>query len=119
MQRRRRRISRGANSEYQGDIGMSNLNLGIEIRDFDLERMGFSLSVLDETQKRQASEAYLRMTLLELHAFLNALKAAESEIALTTYDSSGVNKLPPLKGLAGREVEPAERRADKRSAAAE
>ena len=91
---------------------MSNLNLGIEIRDFDLERMGFSLSVLDESKKRQASEAYLRMTLLELHAFLNALKAAESEIALTTYDSNGVNKLPPLKGLAGREVEPAERRGE-------
>ncbi len=98
---------------------MSNLNLGIEIRDFDLERMGFSLSVLDDSKKRQASEAYLRMTLLELHAFLNALKAAEDEIALTTYDSSGVNKLPPLKGIAGREVEPAERRSDKRAAAAE
>jgi hypothetical protein len=96
---------------------MSNLNLGIEIRDFDLERMGFSLSVLDESKKRQASEAYLRMTLLELHAFLNALRAAESDIALTTYDSNGVNKLPPLKGLAGREVEPAERRGDKRTAA--
>ena len=96
---------------------MSNLNLGIEIRDFDLERMGFSLSVLDESKKRQASEAYLRMTLLELHAFLNALKAAENEIALTTYDSNGVNKLPPLKGMAGREVEPAERRGDKRTAA--
>ena len=27
--------------------GMSKLNLGLEIRDFDLERMGFSLSVLE------------------------------------------------------------------------
>jgi hypothetical protein len=96
---------------------MSDLNIGIEIRDFDLERMGFSLSVLDESKKRQASEAYLRMTLLELNAFLNALKGAE-EIELTTYDSNGVNKLPPLKGLGGREVEP-ERggRGDKRMAA--
>ena len=42
---------------------MSKLNIGVEIRDFDLERMGFSLSVLDETKKRQTSEAYLRMTL--------------------------------------------------------
>jgi hypothetical protein len=104
-------------SASSGRRMMSNLNLGIEIRDFDLERMGFSLSVLDESKKRQASEAYLRMTLLELHAFLNALKAAENEIALTTYDSNGVNKLPPLKGLAGREVEPAEWRGDKRTAA--
>jgi hypothetical protein len=57
------------------------------------------------------------MTLLELNAFLNALKGAE-EIELTTYDSNGVNKLPPLKGLGGREVEP-ERggRGDKRMAA--
>jgi hypothetical protein len=98
---------------------MTNLNLGIEIRDFDLERMGFSLSVLDDSKKRQASEAYLRMTLLELNAFLNALKAADHEIALTTYDSSGVNKLPPLKGITNRDVEPTERRSDKRAAAAE
>jgi hypothetical protein len=77
---------------------MSSLNLGIEIRDFDLERMGFSLSVLDESRKRQASEAYLRMTLTELDVFLKALKAAQGDLEITTYDSSGVNKLPPLKG---------------------
>lgn len=97
---------------------MSTLNIGVEIRDFDLERMGFSLSVLDESKKRQASEAYLRMTLPELNAFINALKAAGGEIELTTYDSNGVNKLPPLKGLGGREVEPAQQgRGDKRMAA--
>ncbi len=95
---------------------MATLNLGIEIRDFDLERMGFSLSVLDESKKRQASEAYLRMTLPELNSFLAALKQAVGEVELTTYDSSGVNKLPPLKGLGGREVEP-DRRGDKRMAA--
>jgi hypothetical protein len=114
---RREKSGRQAGSaSTRGRRDMSSLNLGIEIRDFDLERMGFSLSVLDESKKRQASEAYLRMTLLELHAFLNALRAAEGEVELTTYDSNGVNKLPPLKGLAGREVEPAERR-DKRVAA--
>jgi hypothetical protein len=96
---------------------MSNLNIGIEIRDFDLERMGFSLSVLDESKKRQASEAYLRMTLTELNAFLNALKAAEGEVELTTYDSNGVNRLPPMKGVGNREVEPAQGRGDKRMAA--
>lgn len=95
---------------------MSSLNLGIEIRDFDLERMGFSLSVLDAGKKRQASEAYLRMTLIELHTFLDALKGA-NDVELTTYDSNGVNKLPPLKNVAGREVEPAERRGEKRAAA--
>ena len=86
---------------------MSKLNIGIEIRDFDLERMGFSLSVLDASKKRQASEAYLRMTLSELHVFINALKSAE-EVAVTTYDTNGVNKLPSLKGLGAREVAPAE-----------
>ena len=91
---------------------MSSLNLGIEVRDFDLERMGFSLSVLDESMKRQASEAYLRMTLLELHTFIGALRAASGDIEITTFDSNGLNKLPPLKGVAGREVdEPRNRRA--------
>jgi hypothetical protein len=84
---------------------MSKLNIGIEIRDFDLERIGFSLSVLDEARKRQASEAYLRMTLLELNVFLKALRSAREDIDVTTYDSSGVNKLPPLKGLGSREVD--------------
>lgn len=96
---------------------MATLNLGIEIRDFDLERMGFSLSVLDESKKRQASEAYLRMTLPELNAFLNALKYAGQDVELTTYDSNGVNKLPPLKGMGSREVEPDRNRGDKRMAA--
>jgi hypothetical protein len=98
---------------------MSTLNLGIEIRDFDLERMGFSLSVLDESRKRQASEAYLRMTLTELDVFLKALKSAQGDLEITTYDSSGVNKLPPLKGIGGREVEPADKRKKDESEAAE
>ena len=72
---------------------MSSLRLGIEIRDFDLERMGFSLSVLDANQKRESSEAYLRMTLPELAAFVKALKDA-GEIELSTLEPSGVSKLP-------------------------
>ena len=83
---------------------MSNLNIGIEIRDFDLERMGFSLSVLDDTQTRQSSEGYLRMSLEELGVFLNALKAAKGEIELSTYDS-GPKRMPRVKTLNGREVE--------------
>ncbi len=53
---------------------MTRLNLGFEIRDFDLTRMGFAFSVLDEANERALSEAYLQMTLLELDAFLKALK---------------------------------------------
>lgn len=82
---------------------MGKLNIGVEIRDFDLERMGFSLSVLDESKKRQTSEAYLRMTLPELNVFLAALKAAEDEIEVSTVEPSGVSKLPTVKVSRSRE----------------
>ena len=78
---------------------MSALRLGLEIRDFDLERMGFSLSVLDESKKRQSSEGYLRMTLAELGVFVKALKGAD-EVDISTVEPMGVTKLPtatPLK----------------------
>lgn len=80
-----------------GESSMGKLNIGVEIRDFDLERMGFSLSVLDETKKRQSSEAYLRMTLTELNVFLGALKAARNDIDVSTVEPSGVSKLPTVK----------------------
>ena len=67
---------------------MAKLNLGIEVRDFDLDRMGFSLSVLDQSGKRQTSEGYLRMTLQELGVFSDALKAARDEISVTAIDNS-------------------------------
>ena len=82
---------------------MSKLNIGVEIRDFDLERMGFSLSVLDETKKRQTSEAYLRMTLNELNVFIKALKAAGDDIEISTVEPSGVSKLPTVKVQRGRD----------------
>jgi len=82
---------------------MSKLNIGVEIRDFDLERMGFSLSILDETKKRQTSEAYLRMTLGELNTFLKALKNASSDIEVSTVEPSGVSKLPTVKVQRGRD----------------
>ncbi len=75
---------------------MRKLNLGVEIRDFDLERIGFSLSVLsvlDETQ-RQSIEGYLRMTLTELDTFLAALKAAPEEVELTTIEPQSARTLP-------------------------
>ena len=77
---------------------MPKLNLGVEIRDFDLERIGFSLSVLsvlDETQ-RQSIEGYLRMTLTELDTFLAALKSSPEELELTTIEAqgAGAGRLP-------------------------
>ena len=84
---------------------MSKLNIGVEIRDFDLERIGFSVSVLDESKKRQTSEAYLRMTLPELNTFLRALRAATSEIDVSTVEPSGVSKLPTMKPQRMRDAE--------------
>ena len=69
-----------------GEVMMDKLHLGVEIRDFDLERMGFSFSVLDEANSRQLSEGYLRMTLAELNTFLKALKAAAESIEVSTTD---------------------------------
>ena len=83
------RVSAAWAGGFRGVLVMSKLNIGVEIRDFDLERMGFSLSVLDESKKRQLSEAYLRMTLTELNTFLKALKGAEREIDVSTVEPSG------------------------------
>jgi hypothetical protein len=92
---------------------MSKLNIGIEIRDFDLERMGFSLSVLDASKKRQTSEAYLRMTLSELNVFLGALKTAAGEIDVSTVEPSGVSKLPTVKVSRSRDENGPDFRAEK------
>ena len=78
---------------------MDTLHLGIEIRDFDLERMGFSLSVLDQTGMQSTSEAYLRMTLEELNVFLNALKAAQGQLALSATESTAGKKLPSAPAM--------------------
>ncbi len=84
---------------------MDKLHLGVEIRDFDLERMGFSFSVLDEANKRQLSEGYLRMTLAELNTFLKALRAAGEKIEVSTMES-GAGK-QPRAAMLGTRSEPA------------
>jgi hypothetical protein len=73
---------------------IGKLHLGVEIRDFDLDRLGFSLSVLDETNKRPSSEGYLRMTLAELNTFLKVLRTANESIELSTVESSATARLP-------------------------
>jgi hypothetical protein len=84
------------------EVNMGKLYLGIEVRDFDLERIGFSLSVLDKTNKRQISEAYFRMTLNELNVFLSALKQAADNIEVSTIDSQSPGKLPRAAMLGER-----------------
>jgi hypothetical protein len=71
------------------------LRIGFELRDFDLERIGFALSVLDESRKRQVSEGYLRMSLEELGIFLKALKASSDTIELVMMEGPR-DTLPPL-----------------------
>jgi hypothetical protein len=71
---------------------MGKLYLAVELTDFDLDRVGFNLSVIDVPMKRQASEAYLRMTLTELHTFLGALKSAGDKIKLVPLDPLGVSR---------------------------
>ena len=73
---------------------MGKLSLGLEIRDFDLERVGFSLSVLDAAKEELRSQAYLQMTLPELNAFVNALKAAPDEIDLSAIERMGSAQAP-------------------------
>jgi hypothetical protein len=84
------------------EVNMDKLYLGVEVRDFDLERIGFSLSVLDKGNKRQISEAYFRMTLNELNVFLRALKQAADNIEVSTIDSQNPGRLPRAAMLGER-----------------
>lgn len=86
---------------------MGKLAIGVDIRDFDLDRVGISVAILDEAKKRQASEAYLRMTLPELNAFLRALKGAKEEIEVATVEPSGVTRFPGGRSPRPREEETA------------
>lgn len=71
---------------------MARLGLGIDVKDFDLDRVGFSISVLEDTGKKRVSEGYLRMTLLEFDAFLRALKAAKGDVQTVTVEPDGLRK---------------------------
>ena len=89
---------------------MGKLNIGVEIRDFDLERMGFSLSVLDGATKQQRSEAYLRMTLPQLNTLLSALRAAD-EIEVSTSQPTYLAKTAGRSADYAAEAAPAPSRA--------
>ena len=91
---------------------MQKLHLGIEIRDFDLKRLGFSLSVLDETKKRQTSEAYLRMTLAEMNAFIGALRGASETVDVATTETAATGKTVGSSKSSQEPFEPASAEAD-------
>jgi hypothetical protein len=55
---------------------MTTLRLGLQVRDFDLDRVGFELHVLGR-DRHDGSGGYLRMTLVELSRLVAALRQAE------------------------------------------
>jgi hypothetical protein len=71
---------------------MTKLGLGIDIKDFDLDRVGVAISVLDEAGKKRVSEGYLRMTLAELDTFVRALKSARGEVHTVTVEPDGLRR---------------------------
>lgn len=63
---------------------MKDLAMRIEVRDYDLDRIGVSLSVLGDDRSTEVSKAYLRMNPLELNAFVEALKVANGKVELSS-----------------------------------
>ena len=61
---------------------MKQLWIEIEVLDFDLETIGFYFNVLNPDTTEPKSNSYLRMSLVELDAFINALKASATSINL-------------------------------------
>ena len=61
---------------------MRHLWIEIEVLDFDLETIGFYFNVLNPDTTESKSNSYLRMTLVELGVFVDALKASAANINL-------------------------------------
>ncbi len=61
---------------------MRHLWIEIEVLDFDLETIGFHFNVLNPDTAEPKSNSYLRMTLVELGVFIDALKASAANINL-------------------------------------
>ncbi len=61
---------------------MKNLQVEIEVLDYDLETIGFDLNVLDPDTTTTKSKSHVRMSLVELNVFVDALKASAANISL-------------------------------------
>ncbi len=73
---------------------MRHLWIEIEVLDFDLETIGFDFNVLNPETTEPKSNSYLRMTLVELGVFIDALKASAANINLAAPKSvAGKTKL--------------------------
>ncbi|MDH3195383.1 MAG: hypothetical protein OEL78_03615 [Hyphomicrobiales bacterium] len=71
---------------------MKHLWIEIEVLDFDLESIGFFFNVLNSETKEPKSNSYLRMSLVELGVFINALKASAANINLAA--ANGISSKP-------------------------
>ena len=61
---------------------MRDLNIEIEVLDFDLETIGFYCNVINPDTAETKSNSYFRMSLIELNVFIKALKASAANINL-------------------------------------
>ncbi len=66
---------------------MRDLNINIEVLDFDLETIGFNFDIIKPDTAKPKSNSYFRMSLIEFNVFINALKASAENIKLATPNS--------------------------------
>ncbi len=74
---------------------MRDLNIEIEVRDFDLETVGFYFNVINPDTAEHKSNSHIRMSLIELNVFINALKASAVNIDLATPATVSGKSTPP------------------------
>ncbi len=81
---------------------MKNLQVEIEVLDYDLETIGFDFNVLNPDTTKAKSKSHVRMSLVELGVFVDALKASAANINLAAPKSitgnSKTGRSPKLFG---------------------
>ena len=82
---------------------MRHLWIEIEVLDSDLETIGFDFNVLNPETTEPKSNSYLRMTLVELGVFVDALKASAANINLAAPTSVAGKGKPGRSPMASNE----------------
>ena len=81
---------------------MRHLWIEIEVVDFDLETIGFFFNILNPDTKESRSNSFLRMSLVELGVFINALKASATNISLAASNgNTSKSRADQSPGLSG------------------
>ena len=63
---------------------MRDLNINVEVLDFDLETIGFYFNVINPDTAEPKSTSFHRMSLIEFNDFVKALQASAANINLAT-----------------------------------